>query len=248
VHSIIGRPALDVLTAVLFFAGMVGLVVRYIRRQHWLDLFLLLSVPLLMLPSILSLAFPEENPSLNRSSAAIVPVFIIAAMGLEGFLSAFWGRVKTKTGRTAIILVALLVIMLVASANYNLVFDRYNNQFMGGAWNTSSIGETIRAFSDTIGTSETAYVVPYPHWVDTRLVGINAGYPLKDYALWRDDIAATVDDPRAKLFVVKPEDLETQDVLNRLYPQGVWNLIQETRFQGKNFLLFMVPPRLDFGQ
>jgi hypothetical protein len=246
VHSIIGRPALDVLTAVLFFAGMVALVVRYMRRKHWLDLFLLLSVPLLMLPSILSLAFPEENPSLNRTSAAIVPVFIIAALGLEGFLSAFWARARTKIGRTAIILAGLMVIMLVASANYRLVFERYNHQFMSGAWNTSSIGKTIRAFSDTIGTPDTAYVVPYPHWVDTRLVGINAGYPLKDYALWRDDIPSTVDDPRPKLFVVKPEDLETQEMLNQLFPQGVWSLKQETRFEGKNFLLFMVPPQQSF--
>jgi hypothetical protein len=88
VHSIPGRPALDVITAVLFFAGTVALIVRYLRQRHWLDLLLLLLVPLLMMPSILSLAFPEENPSLNRSSAAIVPVFIIAALGLEGLLSA----------------------------------------------------------------------------------------------------------------------------------------------------------------
>jgi len=37
-------------------------IVRYIRKRDWVDLFLLVSIPLLMMPSILSLAFPEENP------------------------------------------------------------------------------------------------------------------------------------------------------------------------------------------
>jgi hypothetical protein len=54
-----------------------------------------------------------------------------------------------------------------------------------------------------------------------------------------------VDDPRAKLFVVKPEDFETQDMLDQIYPQGVWNFKEETRYTGKNFLLFMVPPQGD---
>jgi hypothetical protein len=245
VHSIVGRPALDVITAAMFFAGIVALLVRYFRRRHWLDLFLLLSIPLLMLPSILSLAFPEENPSLNRSSAAIVPVFVIAALGLEGLLSTFFRNAATQAGRTAVILFGILLVTLAASANYNLVFDRYNRQFMGGAWNTSQIGASIRAFSDTIGSPDSAYVVPFPHWVDTRLVGINAGYPLKDYAIWRDDLQTTLDEPRAKLFVVKPEDIETQNVLDQLYPQGVWNLKEVAQYQGKNYLLFMVPPLRD---
>jgi 4-amino-4-deoxy-L-arabinose transferase-like glycosyltransferase len=245
VHSIVGRPALDVITAAMFFAGIVALLVRYFRRRHWLDLFLLLSVPLLMLPSILSLAFPEENPSLNRSSAAIVPVFVIAALGLEGLLSTFFRTAATQAGRTAVILFGILLVTLIASANYNLVFDRYNRQFMGGAWNTSQIGASIRAFSDTIGSPDSAYVVPFPHWIDTRLVGINAGYPLKDYALWRDDLPTTLDDPQAKLFVVKPEDIETQNALDQLYPQGVWHLKEVTQYQGKNYLLFMVPPLRD---
>jgi 4-amino-4-deoxy-L-arabinose transferase-like glycosyltransferase len=245
VHSIVGRPALDVVTAVLFFTGVVGLIVRYAHRKHWVDLFLLVSVPLLMLPSILSLAFPEENPSLNRSSAAIVPVFIIAALGLEGLLSGLARRVSTHRGQAAVILVGVCLVAVAASANYSLIFDKYNHQFMGGAWNTSQIGKTIRAFSDTIGSPDTAYVVPYPHWVDTRLVGINAGYPMKDYALWRENIPETLAEPRPKLFVVKPEDIETQDLLDQLYPQGVWELKQETRYQGKNYLVFFVPPQQD---
>ena len=57
------RPAVDTVSAAFFLIGVALLLVRYIRRRHWLDLFLLLAIPLLMLPSILSLAFPAENPA-----------------------------------------------------------------------------------------------------------------------------------------------------------------------------------------
>jgi hypothetical protein len=85
--SIPHRPALDVVSAALFFTGLVLLVVRYIRNRNWLDIFLLLSVPLLMLPSILSLAFPSENPTLNRTAGALIPVFIV--IGLSFVLGRF---------------------------------------------------------------------------------------------------------------------------------------------------------------
>ena len=45
------------------------------------------------------------------------------------------------------------------------------------------IGQVIRGFADSVGDADDAYVIPYPYWVDTRLVGINAGYPTTDYAL-----------------------------------------------------------------
>ena len=66
-HSIPYRPALDVITAALFYLGMALLLYRYIRFRRWTDLFFVLSVPILMLPSILSIAFPEENPVLKSN-------------------------------------------------------------------------------------------------------------------------------------------------------------------------------------
>ncbi|MFH1905842.1 MAG: glycosyltransferase family 39 protein, partial [Chloroflexota bacterium] len=51
VVSVTGRPALDVVSGALFVIGIILLLVRYVRQRHWLDLFLLLSIPLLLLPS-----------------------------------------------------------------------------------------------------------------------------------------------------------------------------------------------------
>ncbi|PJF23823.1 MAG: hypothetical protein CUN53_20940, partial [Phototrophicales bacterium] len=91
VHSIPGRPALDFVSAALYTLGCAFLLVRYLVKRDWLDLFFLLSIPLLMMPSILSLAFPGENPSLNRSGAAAVVVFVIAAQMLDGLYTGLRG-------------------------------------------------------------------------------------------------------------------------------------------------------------
>lgn len=242
VHSVPDRPALDVITAALYFIGAVLILVRYARQRHWQDLFLLLAVPLLMLPSILSLAFPDENPSLNRTSAAIAPVFVIAGIALEGFVRGMYSRATSNWGRMITVLIASAILVGSAAQNYELVMIRFKQQFLAGAWNTSEIGRVIRGFADSIGDRDTAYVVPYPHWVDTRLVGINAGYPDKDYALWPEDFEQTLPEQRSKLFIIKPENQPALDKLRQLYPEGVLTL-HRASLPGKDFLIFLIPAR-----
>ncbi len=239
VHSVVNRPALDVVTAALFFIGLVLVFARYIRKRDWLDLFLLVSIPLMMLPSILSLAFPEENPSLNRTGAAYIPIFIIAAIGLESLLTSLLAR-ASMTGRMGVVIITATLLFTSASLNYDLVFHQFDDQFMSGAWNTSQIGQVIRGFAESTGDADHAYVIPYPYWVDTRLVGINAGYPLKDYALPADQIETTLSIDAPKLFIFNPADQETQARLEQTYPQG--RLFQyDSGRDGKDFLIYSIP-------
>jgi 4-amino-4-deoxy-L-arabinose transferase-like glycosyltransferase len=245
VHSVVNRPALDVVTAALLFSGEVLLLVRYLRNRRWQDILMLLSIPLLMMPSILSLAFPNENPSLNRTGGAIVPVFITAAVALDGFITAFWSRVRGGVGRAAVVAFIGILLSWSMFQNYDLVFRQFKEQFMQGAWNTYEIGKVVRSYAESVGTPDTAYVVPYPYWVDTRLVGINAGYPDRDYALWPESFPATKEDPRAKLFILKQEDQADIGTLKTLYPTGRLEYYQAMPYKGKDFWMFFVPPEKD---
>ncbi|MCC6146883.1 MAG: glycosyltransferase family 39 protein [Anaerolineaceae bacterium] len=244
VHSVVGRPALDVIMAALLFLGMLLLLIRYVRQRNWVDLWLLVSIPLLMLPSILSLAFPDENPSLNRTGGAIVPVFVIAALALESLLAGFWVRAKGMAGKALPVLIGIGLLAGSAAQNYNLVFKQFDRQFMAGAWNTSEIGHIIRAFSESVGSPQSAYVVPFPYWVDTRLVGISAGYPFTDYALWPENFPLTLSEKQAKLFILKAEDQESLQKLKELYPEGV-SWIRYAEREGKDLTLFFVPMQPD---
>src|SRR5690606_4349343 len=132
VHSVTNRPALDLITAALFLLGVVFLIVRYIRQRDWRDLLLLISIPILIMPSVLSLAYPAENPALNRAGGASIPVILIAALALDGFITSFGPEGKRK-----FIAYALTGVMLATSAffNYDLVFHQFSEPYKMAAWN-----------------------------------------------------------------------------------------------------------------
>ena len=240
VHSVVDRPALGVVSAVLFFCGVVLLIVRYLRKRDWLDIFWLVSIPLLMMPSILSLAFPAENPSLNRTGGAIVPVFLIVGLSLDGLMTGLESSLALPWGRRIALGLVAVFLILSIQQNYDLVFHQYKEQFDRSSWNTTELGAVIRQFADTIGSEDSAWVIPYPYWVDTRLVAFNAGVPLKDYGLWADQLETTRDVPGNKLFLFKPEDDEALESLQELYPEGFLSLYK-SEFEGKDFSIYLVP-------
>jgi len=219
--SVPHRPALDVVSAALFFIGMILLVTRYFRKRNWLDLFLILSVPLLMLPSILSLAFPAENPTLNRTAGVLVTVFLIIGLSFEGFVSSIESRISQPVAKPLVWVVGIIFLFWAGYQNYDLVFNQFQQNYTQSAWNTSEIGGAIRDFTDSIGPQENAFVVAYPHWVDTRLVGINAGFPTRDFAIWPEDLSKTQNSGGSKIFIVKIDDMDSLVLLQNLYPDGV---------------------------
>ncbi|MEI8131322.1 MAG: glycosyltransferase family 39 protein [Leptolinea sp.] len=244
VHSIPIRPALDVVSAALFLIGLVVSVLRYIKQRDWRIPFLIFSIPFLMLPSILSLAFPDENPCLNRTAGALVPVFLIAAFGMDTLVRNIRNQASGWRGWFAAGSVGGLLLLTSVMQNYILVFDQFDKNYINNALNTSQIGAVIRQFTAVYGDSDSAYVVGYPYWVDTRLVGINAGYPTKDFAIWPDKFQETLANKRAKLFILNMEDTQDRDMLRQLYPD-----YYETVYQGwvptKNFIGFLVPPSVN---
>jgi hypothetical protein len=240
--SITHRPALDTISAGLFYLGFILFFIRYLRHRHWQDLALLISIPILMLPSILSLAFPHENPALNRTGGAIVPVFLIIGFSLEGFLEVIRTSFKQARGKWAAGTAGVLLVGIILSQNFDLVFNQYYLQYEMSSWNTSELGEVIKAFSETMGSLDTAWVVAYPHWVDTRLVGINAGNPTRDYAISPEQLAGTVEDPSVKLFIINPADQASIDTLKNLYPQG-WLKLFQSKVPTKDFWMFVVFPQ-----
>jgi hypothetical protein len=240
VHSIPHRPALDLISAALFLLGAVLLLSRYLRQRHWLDLFLLLSIPILQLPSTLSLAFPAENPALNRAGGAYLPAFLLAALALDGLASGIQSRTSRRLGPLLANGLVFLLLMWSSFQNFNLVFVQYDRQFREGAWNSSEMGAVIAEFRREYGTTDTVWIVAYPHWVDTRLPGVWAGIPNRDFAIWPAQIELTLPLADPKLFLLRPDDAAGLETLQRLYPHG-----QLSRYTSQvashDFLIYFVP-------
>ncbi|HMN11723.1 MAG TPA: glycosyltransferase family 39 protein [Bellilinea sp.] len=239
VISLPHRPALDFVTGALLFLGLIFIIHRFIKHRRWTDLFLPFSIPFLMLPSIMSIAFPNENPSLNRPAGAMIPVFLIAAYALDWIYTALRKQSTNglKIGATIIVGLTLLIAGL---NNYDLYFNQYRTQFDRGAWNTSEIGADVKGFLQTAGTPDSVFLVGYPHWVDSRLVSIVAGTPWKDYGVMKENLNLTFEAASPKLYILNIQDTETTDLLKATYPEGKLQLHQ-SKSEGRDYLTFYVP-------
>jgi hypothetical protein len=170
----------------------------------------------------------------------LVVIFLIAAIALETLLRGIKEVMGGIVGKRAAWIVGMVLILMAAIQNYGLTFDKFRTQYLGNAWNTSELGGVIKTFTLTVGDPDSAWVVAFPHWVDTRLVGVNAGYPTKDYAIWPDEIESTLDYPAPKLFLVKPEDPVALEVLRETYPKGASSLhVSDVLY--KDFYIYFVP-------
>jgi hypothetical protein len=244
VISIPHRPVLDWVTGAFFHLGVVALLIRYVHKRHWLDLLMLVSIPVLMLPSIVSLAFPTENPGLNRAAGAIVPTYIVAAFALVAVVQWSTSALRSRITRAAAYTFVLVLAAVAVMSNYRLVLVEYASQYRLGTWNTSEAGAVVRGFADSVGTYETAHLVGFPYWMDSRLVAIIAGHPTQDPAIFPDQLETLVGEERAQLFILNLQDAAGVQRLRELFPQGRLSR-HVSATEGKDFLIYLVPPTRD---
>ena len=84
------------------------------------------------------------------------------------------------------------------------------------------------------------WIIPYTHWVDTRLPPIWAGVPGRDIAIYRDQLPNTLNIAGPKLFMIARDDVETLAVLQSLYPLGQMRPYESALSQ-HDFWIFNIP-------
>jgi hypothetical protein len=237
------RPALDFISGAFFHLGVVMTALAYLRTRRWEYLFLLVALPILLLPSALALAFPNENPAPNRVTGAMVPVFAMAGLALDAAYGWFKRELPTRFHWLAALPTGLLLLGVVA-INGRLVFTAYATQQRAGTWNVSEAGDVMQGFAETVGTFDHVYFVVYPFWLDSRLAAIEAGAPIRDYSVWPADLPGQDLDPGAyHLYLIKPEDIESMTLLQSLHSGGSLTLY-DSAIDGRDFYLFLVPPSI----
>lgn len=213
-------PVLGLVTAALFVPGVVYLMWRLLKRGDRRSLYVLLALFVLLLPSILSLAFPRENPSVARAGGAVPIATLIAALPLytaARYLQDAFGH----RGRAMALFLTVALLVLAICHNYHWYFVKYDRQFRRRAWNSTDMGRVIRGFAESVGDLDHAYHVAYPHWVDTRNIAINAGdISWRNAILDIEQAAPQVEDPAPKLYLVHLDDSKALSFLRCLFPQA----------------------------
>lgn len=241
-------PQLDIVTGALFILGVVYLLWRWLRYGDRRSVYLLISCFVMLLPSILSIAFPNENPSVVRTGGAIPLVMIMAALPFYLIGQTLSGLKPSKPSwQVSKLMAGVITAVLLTAAiflNYHWYFIRYDAHYRNTAWNTTEMGQLIKEFVADGGDLAHTFHVPFPYWVDTRLIGLHAGD-----ITWNNTFPDTaeawvqVNDPAPKLFLLHIEDRDNLLQLQGLFPTGQAQRYFSAVSETKDFMLFYVPPK-----
>ncbi len=233
-------PMLDWMTGALFVLGAAYSLWRVLAIRDRRSLYLLVSLFVLLMPSMLSLAFPGENPSASRAGGAAPLTMLVAALPLAvvgASLTRDWGW----WGRWAGTLLGLAVVATAAMLTYQWYFVKYDSQYRAAAWNSRDMAAVIRAFVGRGGDMDRVYHVGYPHWVDTRAIAISAGdITWRNAIIDMNAIRADTDDGAAKLYLVHRDDVASLRRLQALFPAGRASIYAAST-PGKDFVVFEIP-------
>jgi len=233
-------PFLDFVSGGLFLLGFVW-IVRLTLRGDRTAIYLLIGFFASLLPSVLSLAYPGENPSVVRMSAAIPFAYAFAALPAYAAFQAA-RQLRPISAQKVIPWLLLIAIGLgTARVNYTRYFVVYANQYRANTANAEEIGKAMKGFVACCGAMENVYHVAWPYWVDTRNIGIAAGDIKWRNALHDDEsVRATAENPGAKLYILHPDDQGHALLLQELFPLGTLRRFASV-VPGHDFCLFIVP-------
>jgi len=242
VNAVSFAPFLDVMTGGAFLAGLViaGYQLGVRRSFPWAAL--LASIPILMLPSTTSIAFPNENPAVNRMGPVAPVVFTIAALPF----AYLWGGARrgrrSRLLTAGVLLVALAFVGNAARLNFVSYFGDFARQYRRFVPNTHEIGAAMKARRKTGLGLDGMYALGYPGWVDGR----NVGFELGDAGWYADHNIEPVDalprrrNGRPLLFVLHPADALRRRELTAQFAGGTFTVLHGAVH---DFVLYSVPAR-----
>ncbi|MCB0215578.1 MAG: glycosyltransferase family 39 protein [Chloroflexi bacterium] len=243
-----GRPGFETVGAALFVLGLTTALFRLWQRDWRLGT-MLAVLPMTLTTSILALAFPRENPSLSRASAALPVAVVLAALPLSVLVPSL-GRAFGRRGRWAALLGSALLLVWMARGTTQRYFVEYRQGYDNSTHNTREGAEVARAFLTLGGDLDHLYYVGWPNGWDYRAIGFLLDAPDWNGLLqgsagdWSDAAEPArfhVGDPARKLYLVGGPNAEAQRAyLHGLFPDAI-ETFHRSAVPGKDFWSLYVP-------
>jgi hypothetical protein len=236
------RPAMDPLLGALLVVGAAGsLALSWRTRNPW-PAFLLGAGLLMLVPSALSIAFPGENPSVVRTGGALPALMVVCAVGPAALLAQL-----QALGRPWLYLGALActvgLALLIVGVNQRRVFVDYPAQYCPRAQNASDIARELLDWEARGNSRRDAWIVGYPHWVDSRAVGVWIGeISFPNTVMGPEGVAAVDLGGRPGWFGLNRDDLPSLQTLYAAYPGGQERRIEGSGCAGRDFIVFETQP------
>jgi hypothetical protein len=220
VNTIAGLPAVDSLSGALFLLGCAYVVYRLVRFREWPYLYAIVLFAGGLLPSIMTLAFPQENPSTVRTGAAMPIVAMLIAIPpylVARSARAWFGGVSGRAAGAILLTATFATAFLI---NFDQYFRVYAARHERSSQHTYEVAQVVNSFLADGGRQGDVYVLPGAYWMDRRLVAIQTGHVEWDPLTALTAIPESDGVGRKRLVIVKPDDTTSLETLSRWYPSA----------------------------
>jgi hypothetical protein len=231
------EPFLDVVTGALLLVGLV-LALRHAASGSWRWTWLLPALLVLTLPSTLAIAYPNENPSLNRAGPAIPVVFLLVGLA---FAYLWQGFLRERAALRIVGLSALLASAAFSiQQNARAYFDRLGASYDALIEHAMEMAAVIRHYQAEGVPIKQSYLLAVDFWVDARNIALELDDPR-----WADtnniappkvpeDLTA-----RPLVFIYRSSDTARVETLRRLYPGGTARILPQSH-RDRDFGVYLV--------
>jgi 4-amino-4-deoxy-L-arabinose transferase-like glycosyltransferase len=239
INTVAEEPFLDPVTGAFLLAGLVVAGVLILRGSTRWTL-VVLSLFVLTLASTLALAFPVENPGINRAAVAIPSVLLLAGLPAVWLL-----RRARERGRLALAATGGVLALLGALSireNYEGYFVRFRDEQVRILEPTMDLVRVMREYRDTRGIPfDNVYLLNTTNWIDGRCIDFEIGD-----RLWSGlhDVPSDAPVPlirdRPLLLFVHGSDRERRKQLAEAFPEGEEKLVVQP-FRDRSYYTYFVP-------
>ncbi|MBC8100182.1 MAG: glycosyltransferase family 39 protein [Armatimonadetes bacterium] len=175
-HNPPGYPHLDPWLGGLLVVGLASWVAWLLRQRDPVDWLVLPAIMILLLPSALAIALPNENPSTTRASGALPLVLFLAAFGAAMLYTQVQALLPKRMHNLAMwgMAVGFLVLPVAPYAEW-VIATPYRYIYFQSWHPITQGGAMMRGFAESGGAYGNAWVLSYKYWWDYRAIAIEAG-------------------------------------------------------------------------
>lgn len=247
------QPVMDTLSGAFLILGAAAWLARMIKSRDPVVWFMPVVILVMLMPTALSLAHPEANPSNSRALGTVPVVYLFAALPVAMMAVRLKCLIKGRKGMTVAIVFGVGVVLAANHQNSETYFDRYANAYLGPSFPHSEAGRIVQGFAASDGAIGNVWSLGFPYWWDYRALGIEAGYPM-----WPNDMYPLeslpqilrnarqrtgqfrLDPNRDLLFLFNPADEQAWQRLREWFPQGRAMTVQSYHPEDR-YVLYRAP-------
>lgn len=254
-QSVSNMPAMDQFTGTLLAVGVAAWLVFALRRRDPALVLVMVTVVIMLLPSALSIAQPDENPSATRTSGSLHAAYLIAAFPLGLMALQVERLVKGRAGTMAATGLVVLFVALALVRNSDLYLHDYKDLYERSWFAHSEPGNLLRDFAESEDRYGNVFLIS--ERLDYTIIGIYGGamswphgvpyayeVPNRMYDSFQCRVPADrykLDPDTDLLFIYTLDNREAEGLLRTWFPEGqaaTYNSYQV----GDDFRYYVVPP------